>query len=112
MRAGKNSLHPGWLTGTPGRNWDLVVSLYDPDAHFSHPDDILVVARRGGKWDGMHALFANSDLACRYDYVWLPDDDIETSTSVINAIFDAMRRYDLDVAQPSLTRDSYFSRFR
>ena len=111
VRAGKNSLHPGWLTGAQDRNWDLVVSLYDPDAHFSHPDDILVVAKRGGKWDGLHALFANSDLAGRYDYIWLPDDDIETSASAINAIFDAMRRYDLDVAQPSLTRDSYFSHF-
>ena len=111
VRAGKNSLHPGWLSGEQARNWDLVVSLYDPDARFPHPDDVLVVARRGGKWDGLHALFANSDVTSRYDYIWLPDDDIATSASTINAIFDAMRRYHLDVAQPALTRDSYFSHF-
>ncbi len=111
VRAGKNSLHPQWLSGEQDRNWDLVVSLYDPDAHFTHPGDVLVVARRGGKWDGLHALFANSDIGSRYDYIWLPDDDIATPASAINAIFDAMRSYSLDVAQPSLTRDSYFSHF-
>ncbi|MGD0562111.1 MAG: hypothetical protein ABSA66_03390 [Roseiarcus sp.] len=111
VRAGKNSLHPRWLNGEQGRNWDLVVSLYDPDARFQHPDDVVVVARRGGKWDGLHAFFANCDILSRYDYIWLPDDDIETSASAINAIFDDMRRHALDAAQPSLTRNSYFSFF-
>lgn len=111
VRAGKNSLHPRWLNGDHRRSWDLVVSLYDPEARFQHPDDVLVVARRGGKWDGLYALFANSDLLKRYDYIWLPDDDIDTSSADVDAIFEAMRLYDLDVAQPSLTRDSYFSHF-
>lgn len=111
VRAGKNSLHPHWLKGAASRNWDLVVSLYDPDARFPHPDDVLVVTRRGGKWDGLYALFSQSDAWRRYDYVWLPDDDVAASSADIDAIFDAMRQYDLDVAQPSLTRDSYFSHF-
>ena len=111
VRAGRNSLHPQWLDAGSQRNWDLVVSLYDPDARFYHDADIAVVEKRGGKWDGLHALFAQSDLLDRYDYVWLPDDDIAACSSDIDAIFDAMRQYDLDVAQPSLTRDSYFSHF-
>jgi hypothetical protein len=111
VRAGGNSLHPHWLDDEQRRNWDLVVSLYDPDARFQHPGDVLVVARRGGKWDGLYALFADSDILSRYDYIWLPDDDIDTSTQAINAIFDDMRRYALDLAQPSLTRNSYFSHF-
>ena len=111
VRAGRNSLHPRWLNRDSDRNWDLVVSLYDPDARFQHPDDVLVVTRPGGKWDGLHALLSQSDHLSRYDYVWLPDDDIEASSADIDAIFDAMRQYDLEVAQPSLTRDSYFSHF-
>ena len=111
VRAGQNSLHPAWLNGEQGRNWELAVSLYVLDARFEHPRDVLVVARRGGKWDGLYEFFANSDILGRYDYVWLPDDDIEASTSAINAIFDDMPRYDLDLAQPSLTRNSYFSHF-
>jgi hypothetical protein len=100
-----------WLRAAPDRNWDLAVSLYDPDAHFDHDADVTVVEQRGGKWDGLYALFSQSDILSRYDYIWLPDDDIAARPADIEAIFDAMRRYDLDIAQPSLTRDSYYSHF-
>lgn len=49
VRAGKNSLHPQWLDDGRQRNWDLVVSVYDPDAQFVHDADIAVVEKRGGK---------------------------------------------------------------
>ncbi len=111
VRAGKNSLHPDWLDAGADRNWDLVVSCYDPQAHFDHGEDILIVQQPGGKWNGLYPLLAQTDILSQYDYVWLPDDDIATSSSAIDAIFDAMRRHDLDVAQPSLTRDSYFTHF-
>ncbi len=111
VRAGKNSLHQQWLNAGSDRNWDLVVSLYDPDASFDHDEDVLVVKQRGGKWDGLYALFSQADILSRYDYVWLPDDDILTNSGAIDAIFDEMQNHELDVAQPSLTRDSYFSHF-
>lgn len=111
VRAGKNSLHPKWLDAGRHRNWDLVVSLYDPDARFDNGPDVPVVIQRGGKWDGLYALFSQSDILDRYDYVWLPDDDINACSADIDAIFDSMRQYDLDVAQPSLTRNSYFTHF-
>jgi len=111
VRAGKNSLHAQWLDAGQDRNWDLVVSVYDPDASFDHGEDVVVVKQRGGKWDGLYALFSQSDILSRYDYVWLPDDDIATSSSAIGAIFDAMRLYQLEVAQPSLTHDSYSTHF-
>jgi hypothetical protein len=38
----------------------------------------------------------------------LPDDDICTDAATIDALFDAMRRHDLQLAQPGLTSDSYF----
>lgn len=111
VRAGKNSLHQRWLNAGANRSWDLVVSLYDPAAHFDHSEDVVTVVRPGGKWDGLHAFFADSDVLSRYDYVWLPDDDIDARSSNIDAIFEAMRRWRLDVAQPALTRDSYFTHF-
>jgi glycosyl transferase family 25 len=111
VRAGKHSLHQQWLSAGSYRNWDLVVSLYDPDASFDHDDDILVVNQRGGKWNGLYALFSQADILSQYDYVWLPDDDISTSSSAIDTIFDEMQIHNLDVAQPSLTRDSYFTHF-
>ena len=111
VRAGRNSLHPMWLEGPAERNWDLIVSVYDPEAHFAQHDDEQMVMQRGGKWDGLHALFAGSDLLDRYEYIWLPDDDIAARKEDVNAIFAAMRRYGLEVAQPALARDSYFSHF-
>ena len=111
VRAGQASLHPHWLDAGQKRNWDLVVSLYDPAARFEHDPDISVVLRPGGKWDGLHAFLTQSDVASRYDYIWLPDDDILAGSADIDAIFDAMRIHDLDIAQPSLTRDSYFTHF-
>ena len=111
VRAGKNSLHPQWLAGETERNWDLIVSAYDPAAKFDESPGVKIVLKPGGKWDGIHALFAGSDLLSCYEYIWLPDDDIATNCADINAIFDAMRRYKLEVAQPALTWESYFSHF-
>jgi hypothetical protein len=111
VRAGKNSLHPQWLEGAAERAWDLIVSAYDPAARFEHSPDVKVVLQPGGKWDGLHTLFAGSDLTSRYEYIWLPDDDIATTCADIDAIFAAMRSYNLEIAQPALTWESYFSHF-
>lgn len=111
VRAGRNSLHPQWLGGAAERSWDLIVSVYDSAAHFDDGEGVRVELRPGGKWDGIHALFAESDLLDRYDFIWLPDDDIAATAQDIDAIFAAMQRYDLQVAQPSLTHDSYYSLF-
>jgi hypothetical protein len=111
VRAGRNSLHPMWLEGTDERNWDLIVSVYDPEARMEPFDDVRVVTKRGGKWDGLYALFTDGDLLGRYDYIWLPDDDIAATKEDVNTIFEMMQHYELEVAQPALTRDSYFTHF-
>jgi hypothetical protein len=109
VRAGKSSLHPRWLDGGERRNWDLLVSYFDPEARHDHPADVQTVVHRGGKWDGLYQSVRDDALLDRYDHVWLPDDDIDTTTRDINAVFDAMTRFDLAVAQPSLSRDSYYT---
>jgi hypothetical protein len=111
VRAGRNSLHPRWLAGAEERSWDLIVSLYDQEASFDHGPDVRTILFRGGKWDGLHAVLGKSGALEGYDYILLPDDDLDMKASDIEAIFAAMRRHDLDVAQPSLTWDSYFSHF-
>ncbi|TPN74898.1 hypothetical protein FJ987_29175 [Mesorhizobium sp. CU2] len=110
VRAGDSSLHRGWGADEPGCRFDLIVSYYgsDPSA-FRLPYERRV-DRKGGKWDGLFALFSQQpDLLQRYRYFWLPDDDLETDRKTIEGVFANMRRFDLDVAQPSLTLDSYFS---
>lgn len=40
-----------------------------------------------------------------------PDDDLEACAADIDALFEKMRQYELEVAQPALTRNSYYSHF-
>jgi hypothetical protein len=110
VRAGDSSLHPTWLGGPEQPAFDLIVSYFgdDPD-RFRSPIEARV-DQKGGKWDGLAALFvARPELLDRYDFIWLPDDDIAADTRTVNGIFDAMSRCDLALAQPGLTSDSYYT---
>lgn len=108
VRAGEASLHRKWLEGG-GRNWDLVVSWYG-DAPYECVADEIAVRIEGGKGDGLAATFAAlPDLIGRYDYFWLPDDDIDTDCATIGTLFAIASAEGLAVCQPSLTHDSYNS---
>ncbi len=112
VRAGDGSLHRGWGAGEAGCGFDLIVSYFgdDPSAYCAPYENRC--DQKGGKWDGIHALFAQRpDLLQFYDYFWFPDDDIEADRATIEGIFAAMVRFDLAVTQPALTLDSYYSHF-
>jgi hypothetical protein len=110
VRAGDRSLHGAWLEGARAGRYDLIVSYFGSDPkRFRSPEEHRVDFR-GGKWDGIHALFAQDPgLLERYDYFWFPDDDIEASSAGIGEMFRLMAEHDLALAQPALTHDSYFS---
>lgn len=115
VRAGKASLHSGWL-GQPycSRSFDIVVSYYDSAAFERHEpqEGVTAVLFPGGKWDGIYKTLEHiSDKLDHYEYFWLPDDDIETDGPIIDKIFAMMKKYSLKVGQPSLTLDSYFTHF-
>jgi len=108
LRAGDSSLHPAWLTGI--KDWDLAISYYGSNQQKAFPEASYVHRFRGGKWDGLYDFFIRyPDILSKYDYFWLPDDDILTDTETINRLFARMERYHLELAQPSLTINSYFS---
>lgn len=113
VRAGALSLHGRWLElPYAQRSYDLVVSYYDEDAFggFIPMEGVSAVLVKGGKWDGLFRTFADIDIDA-YDYFWLPDDDISASAQDVNSIFHLCRGNGLALAQPALTRDSYFSHF-
>lgn len=115
VRAGDASLHRAWLDQpNHQRSFDLLASYYSAAAFERHrPEEgVTAVFVKGGKWDGLHQSFAITGIDLdRYDYVWLPDDDIATDGASIEQIFALSRAYDLALSQPALTRDSYFSYF-
>lgn len=110
VRAGDASLHPTWLSDAEPANFDLIVSYYGDDpAMFRSPFENRI-DQKGGKWDGLAQLFAaRPELLDNYAYFWLPDDDIAADVRTINGVFAAMAAHCLELAQPSLTLDSYYT---
>ena len=110
VRAGNNSLHPAWLAGAPERSWDLLVNYFGDDPDKYKDQDIVRIDSKGPKWPALHALIEeHRDIIDRYDYVWLPDDDIATDAAAINKMFEIARRENFALCQPALTLNSYFT---
>lgn len=108
VRAGETSLHRGWLDGG-ARNWDLVVSWYGQSAYEPVADE-QVWPQPGFKWDVFaDQLQQHPEVLAKYDYFVFADDDVEISTEAINALFETAEREKLEISQPGLTADSYFS---
>ncbi len=110
VRAGDESRHPAWLESASARNWDLIVSYYDNSADKFRQADVLRFDAKGPKYPPLGRLLADQAvLVARYDYIWLPDDDLECGAAEIDRLFDTCRDYDLWLAQPALTADSQFT---
>ncbi|CAH2600536.1 conserved protein of unknown function [Rhodovastum atsumiense] len=110
VRAGDASLHPAWLAGATRRNWDLVVSYYGDDPDRFRAPDVLRLDTKGPKWPALHALLTrHPEFTTGYRYIWLPDDDLMTCGAEIDRMFDICRDWQLEVAQPALTWNSYIS---
>lgn len=111
VRAGDASLHERWLSGAASPAFDLGVSYYGTKPGGASDADYYL-ATRGGKWEGLHEFFAqHPGLLAQYDWIWLPDDDIDTTVTSVNRLFDLMDELQLDLAQPSLSWDSYYNHF-
>ncbi len=109
VRAGATSLHNNWLAGPDVPTFDLAISSFVQPTVAESPDCFSSYAP-GGKWEGLAAFFLANPFALEnYDWIWLPDDDLDATTSDLNKMFDIAQAYNLDLAQPSLTWDSYFS---
>lgn len=109
VRAGDQSLHPQWLSKNK-RTWDLVVSYYGdfPDRYRDQYD--VLHHFKGSKWEGLADFINNNpELISQYKYIWLPDDDLLTTTENINNFFKICGILNLTIAQPALTNYSYFS---
>lgn len=113
VRAGKDSRHGRWFDICDDeRSYDIVVSYFDEEAFaaFRPREGVSAILVKGGKWDGLYKTFTSLNIDA-YDYFWLPDDDIACDARDVNEIFRLCHDHKLAVAQPALTRDSYFSHF-
>jgi Protein of unknown function (DUF707) len=110
VRAGDKSLHEAWLTGSRLGFYDLIVSYFGDDLTLYSDPAEQTVFYKGGKWDGIcHVFTQRPDLLAAYDYFLLPDDDLKATSDDIKRIFELATTHRLDVCQPSLSHDSYYS---
>lgn len=104
---GKNSLHKMWTEGT--RDFDLHLIVYDDSVDLFRNDAEYACHIKGYKLNVIYKyLYANPQFKDMYDYFFFPDDDIRMISTNINTLFEAMRCYDLKIAQPAL-RMSYYT---
>jgi hypothetical protein len=109
LRAGDGSLHKEWIAGQP-RDFDLFISYYGktPDQH--RADAEHWEHRPGPKWACLADLMtARPELLAQYEHFWFPDDDLAADTLTLNRMFALFQGFGLKLAQPALTRDSYYS---
>jgi hypothetical protein len=92
------------------RTWDLIVSYFGDDKIRFRQSNIVRLDRKGPKMPALHSLISEEkERLAKYDYIWLPDDDLATTASDINMLFEQCNRFDLALAQPSLSVESFVS---
>jgi len=94
---------PVWAK-THGGYYDCLLSQYGTEIDPKHHHFI------GGKWAGIYDLFTGSpELLERYEYFWLPDDDIETTPEEICKFLFIAQSEGFQLAQPALTPSSVYA---
>ena len=108
-RVGDRSLHPHWLQdGAP--MFDVFLSYFGDEPQKYRDQATYYEQAKGGKWPEIGRIVEqNWDLISQYKAVWFPDDDLLINASEINRLFSFMLAFDLALAQPALSMDSYFS---
>jgi hypothetical protein len=113
FRSGRSSLHPYAVARLAEQNFDYALSWFGDE----HPADIgmadgaaFVHLQKGAKWPGLEqTLIAHWDTIQKYRYVWLPDDDLLATPEDVSRMFTICDELQLELAQPALTRDSFFT---
>lgn len=109
FRAGPGSLHPAATARLAAQNFDYALSYFGDD---TPPADGAVFVHRqtGAKWPGLEqTLLAHWETVQQYRYIWLPDDDLLCEPEQVSRMFSICDDLQLELAQPALTRDSYFT---
>ena len=108
LRCGDQSLHPNWVN--EHSNFDVVLSYFGDNLKYDLSHIKHVHYFKGSKWEGLYDFFKNhKQMWESYDYIWLPDDDLDTSSSNLNNFFSLVNQYKFDLSQPALTKNSYYS---
>jgi hypothetical protein len=111
LRAGDNSLHPRWLSPSVPRLWDLHLSYFGKreNPFGTLPPGVSLSREPGTKFIGLaDCMDRHPEFLERYEYIGLPDDDLDADTACWNTAFSTLDRLGAAMGQPSLDWRSYY----
>lgn len=101
---GDKSLHKEWINSRSV--YDLILIYYgnNHDIFSDYKKDALICIKQAGQKFHLIKTFIKDhfDLVSKYEYVWLPDDDISISVDNLNLMFHTAKQYNLYICQPSV----------
>lgn len=110
VRAGRASLHTGWIDGPAPARFDLLVARYEPGPSLGARKGHAEITIPGAKVAGFARLFRDHPaLLDRYDFIALFDDDLRATQPDLERLFGFGDRHGLDLFQPSLSWKSHFT---
>jgi hypothetical protein len=112
MPFGNGSLRSRWITDCANRNFDVVLLGYHTivDQEILTNTFVKIFHYHSYKWWMIQDFFSQHEHYLKeYSSFFFLDDDIEVTGVQINKIFDCFNYLSVQLAQPSLTADSYMS---
>lgn len=102
--AGSQTVHESWIEKDL-TSVDFAVIWYSDSPV---PDSIKQSSKylfnlKGSKWQLIKTALTKINWH-RYDYIWMPDDDLECKEGSIKLLCETMEKHDMCLAQPSLTK--------
>lgn len=112
MPFGKTSLHSSWITDCSNRKFDVVLLGYHTitDLEILTSTCVKLFHYYDYKWWMIQDFFKQHHSYLKeYSSFFFLDDDIEITEVQINNLFDCFNYLPVQLAQPSLTADSFMS---
>ena len=106
--SGVDALFQEWSGDYNTHNFDLAVINWS-GAELKNTESATYVENiPGWKWKIIAEFVKRHDVS-QYEYIWCLDDDCLTVPELVSATFDFCKENNLDMAQPALTPDSFYS---
>lgn len=103
---GDESVHPTWLS-CAARSFDVALVYFGDRAGQFADDAEYYFARKGIKFSMLHEVVHRDlgiDRLLRYEYVWMPDDDIAADSFQVERLFHLSKKHQLAICQPGIGR--------
>ncbi len=98
------------ILSTKDRQYDLFIINYEPERiSYKGACYEYLIEEQGYKFPTIYKAIKNFNLIGKYDYFWFCDYDILTTVSDVNNFISISKKFNINIAHPSLSIDSYYT---